>query len=248
MVTAALKFASDDKTRTMYATADEARLEILNTLNWYEAHSEYEWPNFTLMGFDFNQSMRFRRALVGDVFTSLQKSGNVNIGARAEGLGTPDSERERAGKRGANGALIIVLISERYRLMNATDNRRMAERKRHCKREDDSDTDVASEDSDKPWWHDQALLTEAMHDLIGRADADIDSYLRGEKSPNALADIVHDGLVSVWNGPVASHGLVPEALEKRRLAWFQGREPSVELGDRPREQRDARGKSTSRER
>lgn len=117
MVTAALKFASDDKTRTSYAPADEARLEILKTLNWYEAHSEYEWPNFTLMGFDFNQSMRFCRALVEDVFILLQKSGKVKIGARVDGLGTPDSERGRTSKRGANGVLTIVLTSEKYRLM-----------------------------------------------------------------------------------------------------------------------------------
>jgi hypothetical protein len=35
MVTASLKFASDDdKARSTFAFADDARLEILNTLNW----------------------------------------------------------------------------------------------------------------------------------------------------------------------------------------------------------------------
>jgi hypothetical protein len=85
-----------------------------------------------------------------------------------------------------------------------------------------------------------------MHDLIGRTDADIDSYLRGKKSPEALADIVHDGLVSVWDRPVADHGLIPEALEKKRLAWMQRqtsatREPRLELGDRPLEQQGEAG-------
>lgn len=238
MVTAALKFAADDKTPATYTTADEARFEILTTLNWYEAHSEYEWPNFSGMGFDFNQAMRFRRALVGDVCTALQKSANVRIGARGDGPGTPDSDRERRGKRGGNGALPATLILWEPRLMDASGTLRMAERKRRCKREDESDTDVASESSDKPFWDNQAFLAEVMHDLIGRTDADIDSYLRGEKSAEALADIVHDGLVSVWDGPVADHGLVPEALEMKRLAWMQreipvARQPSLELGEEP---------------
>jgi hypothetical protein len=111
MVTAALKFAADEKTPATYATANEARLAILDMLNWYEAHSEYEWPNFNGMGFDFNQSMRFRRALVGDVFTAVQKSGNVKIGGGADGPGTPDSDCERKRKRGGYGTLIVTLIS-----------------------------------------------------------------------------------------------------------------------------------------
>lgn len=69
MVTAALKYASDQTSPTTYASADEARLEILNTLNWYEAH---EWPDFARLGFDFSQAMRFRRALVNDVFSALK--------------------------------------------------------------------------------------------------------------------------------------------------------------------------------
>jgi hypothetical protein len=77
MVTAALKLASDEKTPVTYSTPDEARLDILNTLNWFEAHSEYKWPDFTGLGFDFSQAMRLRRALINDFSTSLEKSGNV---------------------------------------------------------------------------------------------------------------------------------------------------------------------------
>ncbi|KAF1917765.1 hypothetical protein BDU57DRAFT_494022 [Ampelomyces quisqualis] len=153
------------------------------------------------MGFKFNQALRFRRALVGDVFTALQKSANVKIGGGGGALGTPDSARDRAGKRGTNGS------------------RCMAERKRRCKREDESDTDIATENSDRLLWDDQAFLAEVMHELIGRADTDVEGYLRGDKSVGALADIVHDGLVSVWDGPAADHGRVPEGLEKKRIAW-----------------------------
>jgi hypothetical protein len=77
MVTAALKLASDEKTPVTYSTPDEARLDILNTLNWFQAHSEYKWPDLTGLGFDFSQAMRLRRALINDFSTSLEKSGNV---------------------------------------------------------------------------------------------------------------------------------------------------------------------------
>jgi len=110
MVTAALKFASDQPASVTYASADEARLEILNTLNWYEAHTEYEWPDFTHLGFDFSQAMRFRRALVNDVFIALKKAGNVRVN-EGGGVGTPDSANGggRATKRGSVGESCVCL-------------------------------------------------------------------------------------------------------------------------------------------
>lgn len=99
MVVAALKFVSDEKKPVTYTSPDEARLDILNTLNWYEAHSEYEWPRFTRMGFDFSQAMRFRRALVSDVFIALQKAAIVKIAGGAGGIGTPEISVGKAGKR-----------------------------------------------------------------------------------------------------------------------------------------------------
>lgn len=106
MVAAALKFALDDKSATIYTVADEARIDILNILNWYEAHEEYNWPNFTHSGFDFAQAMRLRRALVSDVFVALQKAGNVQITGQPGVLGTPEHEgRVRGTKR--NGATSV---------------------------------------------------------------------------------------------------------------------------------------------
>jgi hypothetical protein len=93
MVTASLRFVSStDSPHHTFACADDARLEILNTLNWYEAHGEYTWPRFAEC--DFSQSMRLRRALVSDVFAALHKAGNVRVRAA---LGTPESTAERAG-------------------------------------------------------------------------------------------------------------------------------------------------------
>jgi len=110
MVTAALKFASDQPASVTYASADEARLEILNTLNWYEAHAEYEWPEFSRLGCDFSQAMRFRRALVNDVFVALKKAGNVRVN-EAGGVGTPDSGNGggRATKRAGVGEYFMCL-------------------------------------------------------------------------------------------------------------------------------------------
>jgi hypothetical protein len=67
-------------------TADEAKHDILRTLNWLEAHNEYEWPDFGAH-FGFDQVMRLRRVLVSDIYTTLERAGHISIG----GLGTPDS-------------------------------------------------------------------------------------------------------------------------------------------------------------
>jgi hypothetical protein len=79
MVTAALQFTSDSNPPASYPTPDAARLDILNTLNWYEAHAEYAWPDFSTHGHDFSQAMRFRRALVSDVCSALMSAGKVRI-------------------------------------------------------------------------------------------------------------------------------------------------------------------------
>jgi hypothetical protein len=84
MVTAALKFVSDEKAPIAYTSQDEARLDILNTLNWY------------------------RRELVNDVFVALQKAGNVRVGvASGAGVfGTPESMKE---KKGGVGKYLVYI-------------------------------------------------------------------------------------------------------------------------------------------
>jgi hypothetical protein len=94
MVTAALKIASDaQKTPITYPTTDAARLDVLNTLNWYEAHAEYAWPDFSTMGYSFSETMRLRRQLVSDVEMALGKAGNVRVGRNDVdmGMGSPES-------------------------------------------------------------------------------------------------------------------------------------------------------------
>ncbi|KAH4214284.1 hypothetical protein HBI25_213450 [Parastagonospora nodorum] len=228
MVAAALKFVSGEKAAVSYSSADEARLDILNTLNWFEAHAEYEWPSFTRLGYDFSQAMRFRRALVSDVFVTLQRSSHLKVTGGADALGTPDSAR--GGKR-AGGA-----------------SRRMAERKRHCKREDESDTDT-DDASDKPFW-DDGFLAETMNVLINRSKENIMDYLRGEKDPDAFANLMHDELVSVWEGPLADNGPKREDLKQKSVLWAERnktpspRHSSPELGE-PRPKGRTEPNSTS---
>ncbi|KAH7082762.1 hypothetical protein BKA63DRAFT_583831 [Paraphoma chrysanthemicola] len=217
MVSASLTFAnaSDSIAPGTYSTSDAARLDVLNTLNWYEAHDEYAWPEFTSMGFDFGQAMRLRRQLVSDVCVALEKVGKIRV--VVGGLRSPESEVGVGGKR----SLVTA---------------RMAERKRQCKRyfEDHSDTEVASNASDKCFWHNEAVLAEGMREMADRSRADVDSYLHGEKDVGALADIVHDGLVRHWDGPQAEYSSVPDDLRKRQQAWetvkATRREKSPELG------------------
>lgn len=79
-VIAALKFALDENATLTYVTPDEAKHSILKTLNWFEAHDEYEWPDFSDRNYDFAQVMRLRRALVQDVFNALQQANQVKTG------------------------------------------------------------------------------------------------------------------------------------------------------------------------
>ncbi|KAH7093531.1 hypothetical protein FB567DRAFT_515517 [Paraphoma chrysanthemicola] len=217
MVSASLTFAnaSDSTTPGTYSTSDAARLDVLNVLNWYEAHSEYTWPEFTSMGFDFGQAMRLRRQLVSDVCVALEKMGKIRVAVG--GLRSPESE-------GGGGKRSLVTA-------------RMAERKRQCKRyfEDHSDTEVASNASDKCLWHDEAFLAEGMREMIDRSRADVNSYLNCEKDVGALADIVHDGLVRHWDGPQAEYGSIPDDLQKKKQAWEAEKltrpEQSLELGE-----------------
>jgi hypothetical protein len=72
MVIAAFKISSAYESRaTIFITPDVGRFNVLNTLNHLEAHDEYQWPDYTGLGFDFTQTMRLRRALVNDVFVAL---------------------------------------------------------------------------------------------------------------------------------------------------------------------------------
>lgn len=102
MVTAALKVASDaQKSPATYPTTDTARLDILDTLNWYEAHREYAWPDFIVLGYSFSEAMRLRRQLVSDVEIALGKSGNLRVGRSDVVMRMVSPESMVGGKRSA---------------------------------------------------------------------------------------------------------------------------------------------------
>ena len=95
IVDAALKTVFNAHLPLHYTSEDAGKLEILKTLNFYEAHDGYTWPDFSSLGYSFAQVMRLRRALVQDVFVALQRNGNVQVGS-AGCAGTPEStDRER---------------------------------------------------------------------------------------------------------------------------------------------------------
>jgi hypothetical protein len=89
---AAIKIAKEeDRAPVRYGSQDKGKLDTMRTLNFFEAHDEYVWPDFSALGFDFAQTMRLRRALVNDVFAALMKSGIIVVGEVTPGIGTPDS-------------------------------------------------------------------------------------------------------------------------------------------------------------
>jgi hypothetical protein len=224
MVSAALQFASDSNPPTTYPTPDAARLDMLNTLNWYEAHAEYAWPDFSAHGCDFTLAMRFRRALVGDVCVALIKAEKMRVEA---GGGT----LERGEKRGAGGEWRVEMMW--IRCWWQIGSRRVMERKRKCKRGDESDTE------DEEVKDGEELLVLAMRELVAQSGVDIARYFRGDNEVGGLADAVHDGLMEGWGGPVADHG---EEVERKRSFWAKRktREASVELGERMNERPGAK--------
>ncbi|KAF1849014.1 uncharacterized protein K460DRAFT_280436, partial [Cucurbitaria berberidis CBS 394.84] len=215
MVAAALKFSSDTSPVISYKTPDEGRLDILKTLNWFEAHDEYEWPDFSRLGYDFSQAMRFRRALVNDLFVALHKVGHIKITGEAGVMGTPDSVRG---------------VRETKR--TGADSKRMTERKRRCKRGDDSDTDIASDEEDKYFWEDGDLLASTMGCLLGRClsilPEELAASLNRVKDPMELADIVHDGLVEVWSEPRSQYRETLATLKRKAEIWARDDESTTE--------------------
>jgi hypothetical protein len=76
-------------------------------------------------------------------------------------------------------------------------SRRMAERKRQCKREDDFDNDVASRDSTKDMWNDDYFLAELLREFMHRCGINIRDFYDNEKCIGTIANLVHDGILNV---------------------------------------------------
>jgi hypothetical protein len=82
----------------------------------------------------------------------------------------------------------------------------------------DDDDAAAANTNDAPFWHDSNFLAETMDLLIHRSRADLKAYLT-EKDSDALADIVHDGLVNVWERPLVKWNTVPHGIASKSVAW-----------------------------
>jgi len=108
MIDAALKVVSDETMPLRYQSDNEGKLLILKSLDYYEAHDDYAWPDFPALGFDFANTMRLRRALVHDVYVILEKSGRLQIGPQQ--VVTPPHSSDQGRKRTApEGKYYLVL-------------------------------------------------------------------------------------------------------------------------------------------
>jgi hypothetical protein len=117
----------------------------------------------------------------------------------------------------------------------------MAQRKRHCKRNYDSDIED-SNDATRSIRDQDELLIAAMRELMVRSDTNIETFFNSDRSAEALANMVQDGLVSVSDGTVADHDSVPDELERSqpiriRLKTSATDRSSLELGEHPLEAR-----------
>ena len=266
MIDAALKVVSDEAMPLRYQSDNEGKLLILKALNYYEAHDDYAWPDFTVLGFDFANNMRLRRALVHDVYIALERSGRLQLGHQQ--VVTPSRSSDRGRKRTVPGGE-YYLILHRHALKRSIQVlimllASMTKAKQCGKKQktehNDGDDDAASNTNDNLFGHDSNFLAETMHLLIDRSEVDVEIYLIGEKNPRALADVVHDGLVNVWDRPLAGWFNVPHGTANKSAALAvytrkidatpvdsdgdstasvieelkkrQGRETSIELGDR----------------
>ncbi|KAF2998284.1 hypothetical protein E8E13_007045 [Curvularia kusanoi] len=193
LVTAALKCTTDGKLGSTYLTADEAKHGILNALNYLEAHDEYEWPEFTGYVFSFDQVMRLRRVLVGNVCMALGRAGHIKFGVP----GTPDSSDGARRDRALNGSPQNLLLN---------------------KREAEVDEDALSEYSDA--FHEDYLYG-VLRDLAQRAEVDIQSHVKKSCTVLELVNILHDGLVKHWDGPFQDEPELSETLKEMAEVWDQ---------------------------
>ncbi|KAF2683214.1 hypothetical protein K458DRAFT_390481 [Lentithecium fluviatile CBS 122367] len=226
LVSACLCPTADTALSTDFDTADAVKIAFYDCLNWHEAHQSYSWPDFVSMGFDFAQSMRLRRALVMDAFIALLKNGNLSVGD-ASGAGVA-----------GNGGLQATVERGVKCVVSAGNN---GPAKRRCPSSTSTRRPHAhfsghDTEPDEPFWNDTTFLADTMHELVSRTDADIDGYLKSEKTTEALADIVRDGLVEAWDRPRAGYCYVPGELIRREKAWAKAskmaaRETSPELGE-----------------
>lgn len=217
MVTAALKCASDEKVYAMHASPDDAKHCILKTLNWFEAHDEYEWPDFSRWKFDFSQAMRLRRALVQDVFNALQKAGSIKIGVP----GTPDSVTgtRRSRQPNSDGRYTETTTSTPTDIHPG--GRHITARKRLCKREAEPDADALSEHSETHH-SDDAFLLEVIGDLLRRSHISIAEHL-DKRNAHSLADMLHDSLVEIWDAPQQEDSDNAELLRQKAETWARRR-------------------------
>lgn len=214
-VIAALKFALDENATLTYVTPDEAKHSILKTLNWFEAHDEYEWPDFSDRNYDFAQVMRLRRALVQDVFNALQQANQVKTGV-------PDSVTVvRRGDR-SRGEGMRSAIDQPGRTNAFPGCRRNNTRKRLCKREADSEVDTMSEHS-KGKDEDDPFLLQVMVELAARSKVDVGERMLCVRDPHELADVMHDRLVDVWHQPLQESDDQCETLRQKADLWERHR-------------------------
>ncbi|KAF2655427.1 hypothetical protein K491DRAFT_716241 [Lophiostoma macrostomum CBS 122681] len=216
MVAATVTVARDwTKLPKEYVSEDAGKLDILNALNYEEAHDTYTWPDFSALGHNFAESMRFRRALVHDVFATLKTGGSIRVVGSPQ-LSTPNSSTK---KRQGSG----VCGNEKKRVCPKSEYEALIEQVGtggNNRSYSTTTTKTPSEtDEEEEYWDNEETLSEAMRELIGLSYAEIHPYLRGEKDPHALAMIVYDGLVEHWDGPAADRGSLPDGLEAKLNAW-----------------------------
>lgn len=70
-----------------------------------------------------------------------------------------------------------------------------------------------------------ALLLEAMTDLVNRSKLDVDGYMQkqGNRDAHELANIVHDKLVEVWTKPQHDSDDLQEPLRQKADVWERHR-------------------------
>lgn len=103
----------------------------------------------------------------------------------------------------------------------------MAERKRRCMRDDESDTDAASDVEEQSIWRDQEFLAETMSVLMHRTAIEIEDLER-KKDTEVLASLVHDGLIEVWSGPKSPYGEASATVKSKADTWAKQKGSTAE--------------------
>lgn len=71
---------------------------------------------------------------------------------------------------------------------------------------------------------DDVFLGQVMSHLAARSNLNMDKFMEDKRDPVEVADILHDSLVEIWDGPRRDDGVQTELLRQKADVWDRYRQ------------------------